>query len=251
MEYDAGLALTNAERFEALQAEQREKPRVGDLESVDTLVAEVQGGDPVFCTKAAELATRYTSMRRVRRDGSCFIRAYFYCCAEAAANDKAEAERVVRLLDDKKPQLKALGEHLEDFHDVIYELFSDVRDGKVSATTTPSLHDRFQDSLSDYVAYYGRFAASMYMQENAVLFEPFLDIDVKTYCQTQIETVGSEFEEPSIIALTNFFGVPVKIEYFDLTAGTACNSHRFPEEGTPKTFLLYRPGHYDVLYPKA
>ena len=251
MEYNPDLARTNNATYEALQAEQREKPRVGALEAVATLSAEVAGGDPVYVTKADELGTRYSHLRRVRRDGSCFIRAYFYCLAEAAVQDTNEAARIIAILDAKKgPLLQRLGEHLEDFHDVIHELFTDILNKKVTFSSSPSLHDRFQDDLSDYVAYYARFAASHYMQENAILFEPFLDIDVQTYCRTQIETVGSEFEEPSIIALTNVMELPVKIEYFDLTPGAACNSHRFPEEGTTKAHLLYRPGHYDILYLK-
>ena len=237
------------QQYEDLQAEERKNLRVGQKEPLATLVAEVSGGDEIFVTKAQDLARRYTSMRRVRRDGSCFIRAYLYAIAEEAARDPAAAATVLKKVEAlKAPLLARLGEHFEDFHDVLHELFTDIKEGKVGPDTTPSLHDKFQGGEADYAAYYCRFAASHYLQENAILFEPFLDIDVPTYCKTAIETVGSEFEQVSIIALTNVFEVPVLIQYFDLSPGTACNSHRFPEEGDVKAVLLYRPGHYDMLY---
>jgi len=51
-----------------------------------------------------------------------------------------------------------------------------------------------------------------------------------------------------IIALTEMLGVPVAIEYLD-ASGTP-SAVVFPEGSEPVVSLLYRPGHYDVLYPK-
>ena len=39
--------------------------------------------------------------------------------------------------------------------------------------------------------------------------------------------------------------------YLDRGEGDSPIHHDFPEGKTPTLHLLYRPGHYDILYPKA
>ncbi|GAV03638.1 hypothetical protein RvY_14033 [Ramazzottius varieornatus] len=50
-----------------------------------------------------------------------------------------------------------------------------------------------------------------------------------------------------VVAITSLLKVKVRIEYMD--RGQKVSAHDFPEvEGDPQITLLYRPGHYDVLY---
>jgi hypothetical protein len=49
--------------------------------------------------------------------------------------------------------------------------------------------------------------------------------------------------------------VGVSIAYLDATPGETCQIINFPDGADPAQFppivrLLYRPGHYDVVYPK-
>jgi ubiquitin thioesterase protein OTUB1 len=60
--------------------------------------------------------------------------------------------------------------------------------------------------------------------------------------------MGKECDHLQIIALTSALGVPVRVEYMDRGEGDQCNHHHFPEDSTPVVTLLYRPGHYDILY---
>ncbi|KAF1593402.1 UNVERIFIED_CONTAM: Ubiquitin thioesterase otubain-like, partial [Eudyptes robustus] len=54
----------------------------------------------------------------------------------------------------------------------------------------------------------------------------------------------------AVIALVNAIDVPIRIEYMDQTlAPNGGWHHDLPEDSTPVLFFLYRPGHYDVLYP--
>ncbi len=57
--------------------------------------------------------------------------------------------------------------------------------------------------------------------------------------------MGKESDHIHVIALTAAIGVSVRILYMDRGQGAA---HDFPEGSDPKIHLLYRPGHYDVLY---
>ena len=59
-----------------------------------------------------------------------------------------------------------------------------------------------------------------------------------------------ESDHIHISALTAALGVSVRVEYMDRGKGGQVNHHDFPEDTVaPFIHLLYRPGHYDILYP--
>lgn len=58
-----------------------------------------------------------------------------------------------------------------------------------------------------------------------------------------------ESDHIHIGALTSALGISVRVEYMDRGKGGQVNHHDFPEGSPPFIHLLYRPGHYDVLYP--
>lgn len=57
-----------------------------------------------------------------------------------------------------------------------------------------------------------------------------------------------EADHIHISALTGALGVPVGVVYMDRGEGSEVNEHVFPEGSDPMIYLLYRPGHYDILY---
>ena len=60
--------------------------------------------------------------------------------------------------------------------------------------------------------------------------------------------MGKESDHIHIIALTSATQVPVCIMYMDRNDSPKVVAHNFPEDSDPKIYLLYRPGHYDILY---
>lgn len=65
--------------------------------------------------------------------------------------------------------------------------------------------------------------------------------------------MGKECEMVSVLALAEAFGVQVSVEYLDGRAlmQDKLARHTFgPETAKIRLEFLYRPGHYDVLYPK-
>ena len=60
--------------------------------------------------------------------------------------------------------------------------------------------------------------------------------------------MGKESDHIHIMALTTALNAGVQVEYMD-RGGDTCNTLVVPEGATPKVHLLYRPGHYDVIYP--
>lgn len=64
----------------------------------------------------------------------------------------------------------------------------------------------------------------------------------------EVEPMGKESDHIHIIALTSSLGVGVCIEYMDRGEGDKVTSHHFPDGSPPVLSLLYKPGHYDILY---
>lgn len=79
--------------------------------------------------------------------------------------------------------------------------------------------------------------------------------------------MGEESDHVHITALSDALGVPIRVVYLDRsscdTGGVSVNHHDFIPSGdlpkaasgsteaiSPFITLLYRPGHYDILYPK-
>ena len=60
--------------------------------------------------------------------------------------------------------------------------------------------------------------------------------------------MGKESDHIHIIALTTATSVPVRIEYMDRIDSQTVIAHDFPEGSIPEIILLYRPGHYDIIY---
>jgi ubiquitin thioesterase protein OTUB1 len=57
-----------------------------------------------------------------------------------------------------------------------------------------------------------------------------------------------ESDHIHLIAVTQAFNVPVRIVYMDRGDNDDIVMHDFPEGAEPLLHILYRPGHYDILY---
>lgn len=59
-----------------------------------------------------------------------------------------------------------------------------------------------------------------------------------------------ESDHIHIIALTKALDVCVRVAYVDRADQDKIVYHDFPDDSTPQLNILYRPGHYDVIYAK-
>lgn len=81
---------------------------------------------------------------------------------------------------------------------------------------------------------------------------------VDQYCDSQVMPIGSEIDNVSLSALKDVLlssaGIALEVLYLDRTEGSEVNMHRFDPVNHPGGItigtirLLYRPGHYDILY---
>eukprot|EP00850_Spirogloea_muscicola_P018266 SM000165S02227 [mRNA] locus=s165:251891:254249:- [translate_table: standard] len=269
---DSIIAQENA--IEA--AESQKSELVGDKEGIAALAAEYAIGTTIFRTKIESLSKSYGAFRRARGDGNCFFRSFMFSYLEQLLNrkDKEEVVRMLNALEQCKHSLVKAGYPeltWEDFLATFVEQLEAVVPGDEASISIDDLVQRCRDpTISNYVVIFLRFVTSCEIQARAEFFEPFIlgltGMDVLKFCRGSVEPMGEESDHVQITALTDALGVPVRVEYLDRSStGTSMNladtnHHDFfplPKEGQscstssqPLVHLLYRPGHYDILYPR-
>jgi len=66
----------------------------------------------------------------------------------------------------------------------------------------------------------------------------------------EVEPMFKESDHIHIIALSTALNVGVRVRYMDRGESSEAIAHDFPEGSPVCVHLLYRPGHYDILYSR-
>ncbi|KAI9908610.1 hypothetical protein PsorP6_016628 [Peronosclerospora sorghi] len=247
-------------------------PLLSDRMSVLCLKAEYVGNaNGNFMHGIDSLNTRYEAMRRVRGDGNCFFRGFIFALCErllpSGGTEDSNVElrrRIQHIIQQSKSELVAIG-----YSDVAIDTFWETFVDYLAAMETRSHAELVRDfqtegGESEYLVWYMRLLTAGYMKKNAGTFQPFIDglfpgQTVAQFCAAEVEPMGKECDQPQIAALTHALQVSVKIEYLDGRAGAGeklqsyvCSPtvDRTTQEEPEAITLLYRPGHYDILYPR-
>ena len=116
------------------------------------------------------------------------------------------------------------------------------------------LHANFNEqNTSDYMVVFLRIVTSGLLQKEQAFYENFIDghRNMLEFCRQEVEPMYRESDHIHIIAVCNALNAAVRVVYLDRSGEdkhVVC--HNFPEDKSPKVFLLYRPGHYDILYKR-
>ncbi|ETE59794.1 Ubiquitin thioesterase OTUB1, partial [Ophiophagus hannah] len=203
-----------------------QNPLVSERMELTVLYKEYADDDHIYQQKI-----KYSYIRKTRPDGNCFYRAFGFSHLEALLEDGKELQRFKEVAAKSKDVLVSQGFTeftIEDFHNTFMDLIEQVE----KQTTVGELLGSFNDqSTSDYLVVYLRLLTSGYLQRENKFFEHFIEggRSIKEFCQQALN-------------------VSILVEYMDRGEGGTTNPHVFPEGSEPKVYLLYRPGHYDILY---
>lgn len=225
---------------------------VGEKEPIKSLEREYPE-DEVYLSKAKALGQKYSYIRRTRPDGNCFFRAFSYAYLEKLIGNKDEYEKFKELALKSKDNLVALGFPqftVGDFHDTFMDVIDKV--GGDAESSYIELHKLFNEQgCSDYVVVYLRLITSGQLRSEADFYQHFIEGErtVSEFCRQEVEPMYKESDHIHIIAMCTALGTGVRVRYMDRGAGTEVTAHDFPAGATPAVHLLYRPGHYDILYP--
>ncbi|CAG8756667.1 1565_t:CDS:2, partial [Dentiscutata erythropus] len=261
--YSEYTAEKNQEYLESIRRETAEKtPLVCPSESMDDLLKEYSQGSEVYQQKITKLAEKHHTIRRCRGDGSCFYRAFGFAWFERLLNSKDPTihQNALETLAYTKNQLLPHWYEewiFEDMYEEVEGHLKAIVEGKYDSDKLLSI---FQDeSISNQIVMYLRFVTTAYLKKHFNDYKPFLDCDLEMdeYCSKYVEGMDKEADHIHVLVLTRALKVPVEIAYMSGSdALDQVNFHEFyPEEETSKgtlplkpLVLLYRPGHYDILY---
>ncbi|XP_042057315.1 OVARIAN TUMOR DOMAIN-containing deubiquitinating enzyme 1-like isoform X1 [Salvia splendens] len=267
------------QQHSAIQAEEAGKiPFVGDKEPLSSLAEEYKSGNPILLEKIKVLTEQYAAIRRTRGDGNCFFRSFMFAYLEhiLQSQDRAEIDRITVNVEQCRKTLLSLGYAeftFEDFFSLFLEQLESVLSGKEACISHEELVQRSRDqSVSDYVVMFFRFITSGEIRKRLEFYEPFIqglsNTSVEQFCKSSVEPMGEESDHVHITALSDALGVPIRIVYLDRShddkGSVSVNHHDFTPSAhkvtdaniggvvalEPFITLLYRPGHYDILYPK-
>jgi ubiquitin thioesterase protein OTUB1 len=162
------------------------------------------------------------------------------------------------VVKESNSQVTNIGGYDEMAIDIFYDAIVEFLEGLLSKSmTVDALHNELtqENATSDYCTWYLRVLTATYLKSDPTRFLPYLEdgyMDIATFCQMQIEPMGKECTMVQVLALAEAFQVRVKIEYLDgREFQDKLSCHEFGPEASPTQLtLLYRPGHYDILYAK-
>lgn len=238
-----------------------------------------------FAAQASLLREDFRGIRRIAPDGNCFYRAYMFCLLEnlMLRQDDAEWEAFLARVDDTFEKACQTHERivLEDPFDIFKECVADIRanvrtsddlaDLLTDQKKTVAAHDEKPQSngmqieateYAVYVPYIARLACSAYMNANKMDVEPFLpeDMTIERFINTEVEPPGKDADNIQIMCTARQFNAAVRIVCLDPSLGKSrpgvdpackyCHEIILPEDLEVRATLLFRPGHYEVLYPK-
>ena len=255
-----------------IEQEMKKFPLIDPVPSkltLETLAYNVEDKNIQDKIERSYLLKKYGSIRGIRGDGNCFIRAFAFGLLEhllCTKNTELANQLIGKLEEKYKILIDVFGYPdycLEDFYLAAKQAFVDVRDGKF-ASAADLAKSYFSDETPDEMMAaealicYLRFFLSAHIQQNSDDYLPFfLDQyeNAKDFCSREIEVMGQESDNLHVSAMAQAFGVCLRIEVLDAQNRAADKfdifGYTFPDNaiGTPVTYLLFRPGHYEIIYP--
>lgn len=228
---------------------------VSESQAINSLNSEYLD-DAVYIAKVKDLASKYQAIRRTRPDGNCFFRAFAYAYLEYLVRNKEEFSKFYEYAEKSRDRLTEAGFPrftIEDFYDTFMEVINKVKpEGDDTSEALVELHKLFNEQgYSDYVVVYLRLITSCHLKERADFYQNFIDgnYTIQEFCHQEVEPMYKESDHIHIIAICSALDAGVRVEYMDRGDGNQVIAHEFPDGCKPNVFLLYRPGHYDILYP--
>lgn len=238
------------------------QPLCSDLLNISSNLASLFEHGTNFQKGCDYLSTRYSHYRAIRGDGNCYYRAFLYALCEQLYREKGEEmkriQEYVKLSIDTVEKFGYDRFAIEMFHEEMVDLLQNVSLADDFSKIHQLLNE--ENGVSDYCVWYLRVITSSYLKADAERFVHFLDdpecFDVYTFCQREVDPMGKDITMLGVIALAEAFSVKVDIVYLDgrdlLDGDEKLAKHSFGKEGSENhnisITMLYRPGHYDILY---
>merc|ERR1712227_523658 len=216
--------MSNQEIDQAIMATQEEIqdkikteiPLIGERIPLNSLSDDFSGDD-LFLEKLNHLTEIFKDIVKIRPDGNCFYTAFAFSLFETLIGQIGEVSDFVEELGELKSS---------------EELITKVN----------------EPGISNYIVCWMRLVASAELQKQPDFYINFLPnvASVHDFCRLEVEPLGVDIDHVVITALATSLETPVKVACLERTPGKAQIVEFFGEDA--KINLMFRPGHYDILY---
>ena len=230
-------------------------PLISDELPISKLTEEYKSNEE-YLKSIENISKKYKTYRKVRRDGNCFYRSFIYRLFEQACirNDKVLFEKIKQKIIESKKLTEKNGYEwavVQDFYEIFLkeftECFNSLSEGIIPREYLDKL---FSDNeKGNYMIYFIRFCLAAYLKENKENYKSYIEIDFDEWVRKEVEAIDHVADQIQIMACVNYFDVGVKIEYLNKFKNKVV---KLPENKPDNEFfiyLLFSPGHYDILYP--
>ena len=230
-------------------------PLISEELNINKLIEEYKSNEE-YSKSVENISKKYKYIRKVRRDGNCFYRSFIYRLFEhiCIKNDKALFEKIKQKILESKDLTGRNGyewDVVEDFYDLFLKEFTDCFNSLTYQTTIRDyLNELFKDKdKGNYLIYFIRFCIAAYLKENKESYQMYIEIPFDEWIRKEVEAIDHEADEIQIMACVNYFDVGVKIEYLNKAQREVVKLPENKPDNEFFIFLLFTPGHYDILYP--
>ena len=230
-------------------------PLISEELNINKLIEEYKSNEE-YSKSVENISQKYKYIRKVRRDGNCFYRSFIFRLFEhiCIKNDKALFEKIKQKIVDSKELTGRNGyewDVVEDFYDLFLKEFTDCFNSLTyQKTIRDYLNELFKDKdKGNYLIYFIRFCIAAYLKENKESYQMYIEIPFDEWIRKEVEAIDHEADEIQIMACVNYFDVGVKIEYLNKDQREVVKLPENKPDNEFFIFLLFTPGHYDILYP--
>ena len=230
-------------------------PLISDELPISKLTEEYKSNEE-YLKSIENISKKYKTYRKVRRDGNCFYRSFIYRLFEHACikNDKILFEKIKQKIIESKTLTEKNGYEwavVQDFYEIFLKEFIECFNSLSSGIIPREYLDKlFSDNdKGNYLIYFIRFCLAAYLKENKENYKSYIEIDFDEWIRKEVEAIDHVADQIQIMACVNYFDVGVKIEYLNKFKNEVV---KLPENKPDNEFfiyLLFSPGHYDILYP--
>lgn len=211
--------------------------------------------DTNFALKLDLLSSQhnFSNVRKCRRDGNCFYRAVAFDLIEIFKKDPQGS--IQKYQAAWKCQLKAVG-----YEPVIYEDFSDAFWSYLEVDSSVQEAWEIDEYTSNMALMLLRLLTSAHIRSNSEDYLAFIELapqdsnSIEKWCERSVDSVGVDADQVQLIALAKSLGIEIVVA--NLGSGLETDDLQVTEfdfrnsKSDPTIHLLYRPGHYDLLYKK-
>ena len=230
-------------------------PLISEDFKIDVLIEEYKNNEE-YSKSIENITKKYKYIRKVRRDGNCFYRSFIFRLFEyiCIKNQKTLFEKIKQKIVNAKELTTKNGYEwtvVEDFYNLFLKEFTDCFNSLTQKTTIRDyLNNLFKDkNRSNYLIYFIRFCIAAYLKDQRETYQVYIEGSFDDWVRNEVEEIDHEADQIQIMACVNYFEVGVQIEYLNKNQREVVKLPYDKPDDEFFIFLLFTPGHYDILYP--